>query len=654
MSVASLPEDLSSLREANFDWAVSLRDVWRDLPYDVPQLHATTRGEFHDKLQAMRRQSPDSSGPSPLGWVLIGAGGSGKTHLLGAMRAEAARQHGAFVLVDMTDVRDFWLTTLHGFLDSLHAVDSQGRPQHSVLLKRLVATVSADGFLDHNLQVLAHRDDEALMVRDVDRLLKGLATVHGRQARLHQDAFRALVYLGAMNDETSAAGLAWLQGHSLPEATSQRLKLQNHREDARQIIRELSWWMSLSGPTVVAYDQLDPIVHQVAPVAQAFFEPPNVAAHSVESTSGAEPNDLQEVAADLAAVEDLDPLPLHVQQARQQAARSVIEQIGGGLSAMRDVCSSTLVVVSCVESTWTLLNDHVLSTYRDRFEEPVRLASAGDQQVLEALIRNRLQPAFDKGRLAPPYPTWPFRESAIAEMAHETPREVLKLCDAHRRACMAAGEVVELQSFAHARRRTLAAANANALAALDELFHQACEDVDVERLIDEEAEDTHFADALRAALRCWLIQEDANRPSHLESVLDCDFPSTGGRPPLHARVRIIDHQQHDRETHVCLRALQRSHHSAFRTRLQNAMAQSGIDPNLDFRRLWIVRCGEPPAGESVQRALEEFALQGGRLHQATADELRRWAALEIMAEQQDPLFELWLQQRRPLADAPWC
>lgn len=99
----------------DFDYVVRLRDVWQDNTFDVNELHTSLRVEFQKKLEAIHR-SPKAP---IMGWPIIGSGGSGKTHLLGQFRRMAIANHSAFVLVDMTDVRDVWETLLQGYLDSL-------------------------------------------------------------------------------------------------------------------------------------------------------------------------------------------------------------------------------------------------------------------------------------------------------------------------------------------------------------------------------------------------------------------------------------------------------------------------------------------------------------------------------------------------------
>ena len=97
------------LRAISFDWTMHLTSVWSDPPFDVPDLHSDLRKELEWKLDQL---SASSNSSSPLGWVVMGSGGTGKTHLLSVLRRQARQRGISFVLVDMTDVHDFWETVL--------------------------------------------------------------------------------------------------------------------------------------------------------------------------------------------------------------------------------------------------------------------------------------------------------------------------------------------------------------------------------------------------------------------------------------------------------------------------------------------------------------------------------------------------------------
>ena len=44
----------------------------------------------------------------PLGRIVIGAAGAGKTHLMGELRNRIWKQGGWFILLDLADVNEFW------------------------------------------------------------------------------------------------------------------------------------------------------------------------------------------------------------------------------------------------------------------------------------------------------------------------------------------------------------------------------------------------------------------------------------------------------------------------------------------------------------------------------------------------------------------
>lgn len=101
-----------------------LQSVWHEPPYHVADLQQGIEREFRHKLAELQVAQPAS--PSPLGMVLKGAGGSGKTHLLSTLRAEAAQQGSAFIMIDMTDVNDFWETVVVGYTSSLQETYESG------------------------------------------------------------------------------------------------------------------------------------------------------------------------------------------------------------------------------------------------------------------------------------------------------------------------------------------------------------------------------------------------------------------------------------------------------------------------------------------------------------------------------------------------
>ncbi|MEO1591015.1 MAG: ATP-binding protein, partial [Cyanobacteria bacterium J06632_22] len=117
-----------------------------------------------------------------------------------------------------------------------------------------------------------------------------------------------------------------------------------------------------------------------------------------------------------------------------------------------------------------------------------------------------------------------------------------------------------------------------------------------------------------------------------------------------ARVRLIYREEGDRERHLCLRGLLRSHHSAYSARLKAAIATAGIDRALSFRRLVLFRQSLPPSGAATQKLTDRFTKAGGLLLYPSHDELRVLGALHQLRSQNLPDFDRWLQQTRPVSE----
>ena len=125
--------ELEILNTVNFEWTQHLLSVWENTEYDVPELHSKLQNNILDKVDQLLSTGQIGS---PLGKVLVGTPGAGKTHLIGTIRKKIFKKKQWFVLVDMTDVRDFNETVLSGYIDSLQIPYSVGKLQHEVVLER--------------------------------------------------------------------------------------------------------------------------------------------------------------------------------------------------------------------------------------------------------------------------------------------------------------------------------------------------------------------------------------------------------------------------------------------------------------------------------------------------------------------------------------
>jgi hypothetical protein len=98
--------ELDAFRSVDFDWTRQLRSIWRDPPYHVASLHHARIDNLVDYFTRKTRE-PDPA-DEPLGRVIVGPAGYGKTHLIGELRRRIWEMEGWFVLLDFVGIKDFW------------------------------------------------------------------------------------------------------------------------------------------------------------------------------------------------------------------------------------------------------------------------------------------------------------------------------------------------------------------------------------------------------------------------------------------------------------------------------------------------------------------------------------------------------------------
>lgn len=588
-----MTNELSVFRRVDFHSVRRLKEVWSDSPDSDVKLHAHVISRFEDSLDDLR-----SAGRSPRGLIITGPAGSGKTHVLGQIRREAMMADSHFIMIDCTDILHFWPSLALQYLQSLQQeyVDKKGnkRTQIEALLSNLIQRTSSRVPADL-LDEMSRMNREHLIQLADDVIVRLRRSNTARMLR--HGTVRALFYLYSGEQSLSDLGYAYLQGQALdstPEVGDVHLGGTN---SPKEVVGDLAWLMSLSGPTVLAFDQMDPIVTQ----------------HRL-----------------LAADEN------HESQA-------IIQGVVNGLMSLEKL-EDTLPVVVLLEASLETLRKWGLDSAMDRFQSPIPLDPPRGTEPYEQIVRQRMERRYRSESFTPPYPTWPFARSFFGTLRGLSPRQVLNRCEQHRLVCLAAGEVCELNSYGGETVHPVAPRPSDP--GLDSVYARLLQTVNVDGKLDEENEDK-FGDELAEV--CELLLKELPSDPNIDYELEDEFHETKKYESLHVRLRRVFCSESDREEHVCVRVLEKKHWKAFQVRLAAARTMSGVTEGLAGRTLILLRNGAVPSGSSTQKMIDEFRKTGGRIEPVNRADLAVFSAVQQLQREFPNDFEGWLRQSRPLS-----
>ncbi|HEY0331645.1 MAG TPA: ATP-binding protein [Rhodopseudomonas sp.] len=593
--------ELEAFRAVDFNWTRQLKGIWRDQPYHAP-IHQDVLDELMRYfLSSTRDAEPDNE---PLGRVVIGSAGLGKTHLIGELRRRVWEEDAVFILLDFVGVRDFWSSVALGFLNSLQVRIDEHRTQYDRLIHKLATLLQ----LQTQLADIASRwrgRPRELMAELVKTFLAALARRDRAMTQQHGDVVRAFVLLISEDLECGSIAHAWLQGMDLDAVQLRELGFVVVKKSPIDIVRGISWLLSLVGPTLIAVDQIDAIISEA----------------NAERYRGQDGATLEQT----------------------QETQSIIEALAHGLMDLHDVKRRAITVVSCLEASWEVLRSKATVAVTDRYYRPNVLYALSQPQLALALVRARLAQGYAAGGYTPPGETFPFAPEAFETAVGFTPRQLLKACDDHRQRCLAAGRIIPCNSFDAAQ----PAAPAPPARGLDETFSRELQAASTGGLLDLDNED-QLRNLLADILNIYT--------AHLQLPDDVDVVSQPDpdqrRPSLHGRLTFIFRGEGDREQHYCFRVLAHDNAIAFQSRLRAAMTASGVDRALKFRHLFILRDGAVPGGAKTTELVAKFEKAGGEFIAPTGEDLRAFVALQAMARRNAEGFEAWLRARKPLFDTP--
>ncbi len=491
-------DGLRALREVRFDWALMEEDVWAASPFHVDGLHETAKDQVRGGIDAADR----STGSNPIGLVVEGDKGTGKTHLLGWAREEVQARGGYFFLVGVHEGSSFWENVLIGIVNGLlrPMQPAGGDDQLRVLLRRLAdwAGVPAE-------VAAAVAGDASLTPAELDAFGAALQRRDRLVGRECQDVARALALYASDDTRASLVGDSFLHGTDDDDEARQRSLwgLQRRSKTAELTVRDIFRLLALTGPSVVAVDQIDGLLAtSLNPVRRA----------------GATEGDA--------------------------AAARLLDEMATGLMGLHNAARRSLTVVACLASSWAAITARGFASASQRFRSPVRLGLLPSPEVAAELVAKRLGAIYGPVGFTPPHATWPVAPGAFTEAPEYTPRALLMRIDTHIQACLATGRVTELAHFGPGaalpgaggrlpgglaagpgagaagglaapdggagRVRLPAPASAADLGALDQRFAELRRRADVTAAFDPRTEDDVMPGLLRAGLEAWVIEQGAN------------------------------------------------------------------------------------------------------------------------------------------------
>jgi hypothetical protein len=607
---------LAALAALTFNWTRTLNDVWAPAPFHVDGLHA-------EVSQDIARAIEEAAGgtANPLGIVIQGQRGVGKTHLLGWAREQVQRAGGYFFLVGDLSAKAFWEELLGCVVEQLLPLPDGSRDQLRALLSALAHRVGLDPVTRDCVTGRAAPTPEALRV-----FIRELRRVDPRIGLICQDTARALVLLASPDQDVQDVGYYFMTGNEVNLTDRRHWGIHATRSVPRLLITELSRLLALTGPAVIAIDQIDALIDELA-------------------GRPGEPVQFQALA-DMAT----------------------------GLMTLRDRSFRTLTIVSCLPESWRAIRGYGSDTVADRFRPPRQLANIPSADVGRLMIEKRFRADYARAGFEPPYPSWPIRPEAFADAGRYSARGLLKSVEAHVSECLRSRTVTELGELdagtaaavdsavagagrpdpaaavtatsAVAAPRASAPGTAEEFAVLDTEFAALRADAAVlaqaAAALDPKTEDAVMPALLGAGFEAWARELGAGADHPF-----AQDPPPGKNPRLHASLRLVLDARTERHRRWAFRAIAAANPNAVQSRLRKAAEASGLDAGRPDRHLFVLRNGPWPGGKVTEQEVASLAAKGGVVLPAAAGDLTTFAALAVLTARRHPALNAWLADRKP-------
>ena len=529
--------------------------------------------------------------------------GVGKTHLLGWTREQVQQAGGYFFLVKIESQENFWDEVVGAYVDRLQPHNDGSRNQLEALLADLTRRAGVGGAL---------RDAVMGQVpptpADLNQFLVTLRQLDRSVGMTCQDTARALVLLASPEPEHQDIGYYFLTNGDVDVDVRRSWGIRSRPKRRWFMISELSNLLALSGPAVLAVDQIDALIDEI----------------------GKNPDE------------------------ENPASERQVTQIASGLMSLRDATHRTLTILSCLPESWNYIENNAVDTVTDRFRQTVPLQNLPNPGIAATMIAKRFAIEFASVGFEPPYPTWPIRESAFKEARRYTARQLLRRIEDHVNRSLRERTVFELESLdemadgragsGHAvesSQAVIALTGQAHLAQLDAQFAELRAQTDVSAAFDPKAEDAVVPDLLAAGLEAWIRERGDDRYEFTQD------PPPSRKPALHACLMLTVDERTERQHKWAFRAISADNAKAFLNRLRTVVSRSGLDEGDPSKQLFVLRNTRWPSGPTSDREKAEFEAKGGVAITVSGDDLTIFAALGKMLASRHPSLNAWLMARQP-------
>ncbi len=387
------PRTRDALGSIRLSWAATADDIWHSQgALHVPGLNDAA----FDQVLAAFTDADRRMDSCPLGVVVRGQAGSGKSHLLGQVRERVQAGGGFFFLVEPLDATGFWDLARRGVLESLLRPAANSETQLKKLLRDLAATAPDLTHAERRSVV----GDADLTPETLSKFLNMLHKSKGEMVRRTHHTLRALVLLGANDPGVQDVGQAYLHSAEDLDDTGRRIwGIGVSTLTPQEAVRDISQLVAIAGPAVLAIDQIDTLL-----------APPLDCASALDGAT----------------------------------FNRDLERVAHGLMSIRQTMRRTAAVVACQPTVWESIGSRSIGTAADRFRATATLKPLHDPKVGREIVERRFTAGYKAIEFVPPYPSWPFMTSVFDGTTECTPRQLLRRVDAYVRSCLARDVVEEL------------------------------------------------------------------------------------------------------------------------------------------------------------------------------------------------------------------